>query len=293
MMDLRYHVVSLIAVFIALAAGVIMGTALTTPERQKSAVATLQAQFEALRSRDAEIKAENQALQQRLAVWSEAGRELRVAAIRNRLSGLQIGIAVCGADQLPAYWGELRATLTLAGATVGPVIFLPDDLRPLDPAARARLAPAGESQTPAPGAAKYEVVPLLLHALAQGESPARLEELTRPTGIRIQGATVDPVRRFLVLVAPPDAVRLGRAAAMDLPEFALAGAAAPGTRLVFGEEETAQASLVGRFAARGLTTVDNVDTMLGQVAAVLALDGASGVFGTKPGASHPLPPITP
>jgi hypothetical protein len=291
MMDLRYHVVSLIAVFLALAAGVVMGAALNSPERQKTAVATLQAQFEALRERDAEIKADNQALRQRLDVWSEAGRELRVAAVRNRLAGLRIGIAVCGADQLPAYWGELKATLTLAGAVVGPIIYLPDDLRPLDPATRARWALAGE---PAGGVApKYEAVTFMLRALLEGENPARLDELTHGTGIRIEAATPDPVRRVLVLVAPPDGVRLGRAAAMDLPEFALASAAGTGVRLVVCEEEAAQASLVGRFAARGLTTVDNVDTMLGQVAAVLALDGASGVFGTKPGASRPLPAIVP
>src|SRR5205814_1389748 len=114
----------------------------------------------------------------------------------------------------------------------------------------------------------------------------RIDELARATGIRLEGSYSEPVRKILVLSAPPGPDRAARAGARNLPEFALIAAAEPcGVRVVFGEEETADVSLAGYFAARGATTVDNIDTLLGQTAAIVALDGANGTFGVKPGAT--------
>jgi hypothetical protein len=295
MMDLRYHIVSLVAVFLALAAGVVMGTALAGSKKmQEGAFASLERQFLGLREQDTELKAENQRLQQRLMIWHQAGRELRGPALRNRLAGHRVGIIICGRQTMPEYWPELRATLNLSGAQVGPVILLPDAPRPVEAALRQRFSTLWSSASGPTLNDKYEAIPWLLKVLADGGNGQILEELGRASGIRFQGSLSDPVRRFLVLSAQPSPDRAQKAMAADLPEFALMEAAtAARARLVFCEEEAASISLVSQLAAQGSPTVDDIETMLGQMAAVLALDGANGAFGVKPGASRPLPPVTP
>lgn len=57
------------------------------------------------------------------------------------------------------------------------------------------------------------------------------------------------------------------------------------------ERTDAERSSVGFFDARGVTTVDNVDAVAGQVALVFALLGAEGSFGVKDSASRMLPEL--
>lgn len=296
MMDLRYHVVSLIGVFLALAAGLAIGAALTGSDEQASRFANLQKQYTGLREQDDRVNAENRALKQQLEVWNRVGRELRIAAIRDRLAGQRVGAIVCGAKELPAYWADLRSTLEVAGAQEAPTLFVPDDLKPLEPALRERLAATWGSSGETADAPRDTFYWLLRGMGAMGTGQ-RVQDLAGMAGVRADGATNEPVRRWLVLIAPPTSERAARAPRGTLPEFALADAARSlrdlNIRLVFGEEQSAEHSLVGQLAPRGVPTVDNIDTVVGQTAAVLALTAGGGAYGVKPGASAPLPPVTP
>lgn len=293
MMDLRYHIVSLVAVFLALSAGIVMGTAITGADRQDQVVAGLRRQFDELTRKDDELKIENARLGQQLATWQKVGAEMRGPVLRNQLQGQRIALMVCGAEVEPAYWPELRATLEQAGGTVGPTAFLPDEPMTLAPDLRQRFSTLWDAGQAGPGAVrKFEAVQWLARAMQLGGYGRRVEQLAQEAGIKTEGSFSEPVSRVLVLLAPPDAERARRAARGDVPEAALADACAAITlRLVAGEEGAAPQSLVGYLARRGVTTVDNVDTDIGQVAVVLALAGADGSFGTKPGSSSPVPHI--
>lgn len=293
MMDLRYHLVSLIAVFLALAAGVVMGAALTGSEKQEQQVRQIQDQFESLRQQDQQIADENRALRQRLELWGKVGRELRVAALRNALARQPVGIIVCGASAMPDYWTDLRATLATSGALEGPVVFVPDDLNPVQGELRRRLVSLwGEPSAAGRIEPAYEALFWLLRGLATPAQAGTVQELARWTGVRLQGDTSLPARRFLVLVAPPDEDRAQRAAGGDLPEFALADAArAAGARMVIAEEEGAERPIVAKIASRGVPTVDNIETVIGQTAAVLAMNAAPGAYGVKSGSAGPLPRV--
>jgi hypothetical protein len=294
MMDLRYHIVSLVAVFLALSAGIVMGTAITGVDRQDRVVRSLKDQFEALARKDSELKAENAQLGQRLATWRQVGAELRAPALRGQLAGQRVAVVVCGATALPDYWPPLRATLDLAGAAVGPTAFLPDEPERLTPMLRQRFTTLWDPGVTSPGPIKkYEALGWFVRAIHLGGYGQRVEQLARGAGIRIDGPFSDPVTRLLVLLAPPDPDRARRAAGGDVPEVALAeAAAANGLRLVAGEEGEAANSLVEYLARRGAATVDNIDTDIGQLAAVLALAGADGAFGVKPGATAPIPALS-
>lgn len=293
MMDLRYHVVSMVGVFLALSAGFVMGVAMSRAENQATVVDSLRRQFQALTEKDNGVMAENQRLHQQLSTWERVGRDLRAPVLRRRLDGDRVAVAVCGAASLPSYWPELRTALAESGALTGPTVYLPDDPTTLDATQRLKFSQLWDvGRGPGP-VTRYESVRWLVKAMSQGGFGPRIEELAAATGIRTEGAFVEPVRRVLVLVAPPSPERAQRVALGDAPETALVDAATlNGVRAVVGEETNAPVSIVAAFKNRA-PTVDDVDTLTGQIAAILALAYADGAFGVKPGATSPLPPIAP
>ncbi len=294
MMDLRYHVVTLVAIFLALAAGFVLGASVTPWERQVEAIAGLKSQMDLLREQDSNIKEENRRLQQLVATWERSGRDLEALLLRGRLAGQRVGILICGANVPPAYWPQLRAALGASGATTGPTAYLPDDPKTLDDADQSRFATLWEQGARPAVTGKYQPVVWLLRALHEGGYSQRIQELGAASGIRVEGLAPDPVRRFLVLVAPPDDVRVQRAAHRDVPEAAAAHSAeALGIRLVLAEGGDTLPSQVGNLARRSVAAVDNADSALGEIAIVLALAGADGRFGVKPSATAALPPIAP
>ena len=89
MMDLRYHLASLMSIFLALAVGIVVGISLGSSERQAATIRLLQQDVAAIRSEDSRLKEVNNDLQRRLARHEEAvQQDLLPVAIRGRLAGL-------------------------------------------------------------------------------------------------------------------------------------------------------------------------------------------------------------
>jgi hypothetical protein len=154
---------------------------------------------------------------------------------------------------------------------------------------------------------------LLARALQEGR-PALLDELrARMPSVEVIGDLHAPIHRWLLLCPndQPDYAR--HAAAGGGIEVAVArGAQHSGALLVAAEPEAGPdseggavpaavgsprsheaASLLPALAGLGAATVDDVDSTAGQIAAVLALAGARGSFGSGPSATRLLPAIEP
>jgi len=292
MVDLRYLALTLIGVFLALAVGLILGSTLGTPDRRDRVYEGLQGQFEQLRTQNQQVQDENDRVRKQLRGRDQAIRELLPVAVHNRLPGSTVGVVICGPLDVRPFWGDLESALRSAGGRIGPVLRVPDRLRELDAASRARLGP----RSPAPAADRqpepYEAAGWCVEALARGSERERLQELTRRTGIELRGDTTLPIRRLLLLGAAPEE-RTSALAAGEIPEFQVVEAARQeGVRVVAAEPEAGAASVVDALRRRNnIPTVDDVDTPAGQLSVVLALAGADGHFGTKAGAAAAIPAL--
>jgi hypothetical protein len=80
-------------------------------------------------------------------------------------------------------------------------------------------------------------------------------------------------------------------AAAALEDGLVAGVRSLGVPVVGVEQRTADPSDVPFFVDRGISTVDSIDRVSGQVATVYALCGASGDFGVKETADALLPDL--
>lgn len=293
MIDLRYLVVSLTGVFLALAVGMLIGSALGGPDKRDAAYEALRGQFDELRSDNQRVHDENDQVRRRLSAREQAIQDLLPVAAHNRLDGSTIGVIICGSGGERSYWSDLESAVRSAGGQIGAVIRIPDQLQAIPDAERVRFAALWQPDSHT-GNDPFEPAGWLVHGLCRSGTNSRIDDLVRATGMDLRARSAAQVRRLLVLTSVKDDQRASLVDSGQIPELAVVDAArAEGIRVVAAEPEVVQQSVVESLRRRGIPTVDNVDTALGQLSAVLALSGdADGQFGSKPGATRALPPLS-
>jgi hypothetical protein len=306
MMDLRYHLASLMSVFLALAVGIVVGVSLGSSERQAATIQSLQRDVAAIRAEDRRLQEVKAELQHRLLAYEEAEQELLPLAVRGRLAGNRVALLLTG-DAATALEVPVVETLRLAGAEVEITVLLPRDDPP----------PAGTDRATAGSESAMAVTTTLFRALISGQ-PALLESIRgRSPDLQVKGELRGPVRRLLLLCPNDKPEYARRAAAGDGVEATIGRLAREADALlVAGEPEESHGgvinaivggtgpvpdpdpsrghespSLLPTLADLGASTVDHVNTAAGQMAMVLALAGMRGRFGTGPGATRALPPL--
>ncbi len=306
MISLRYHAVSIAAVFLALAVGVVLGAS-GVSDRVLTAVA---AQRDDLGGRVAQLSVERDALAAQQRAADEFAARVGPAAVRGLLEGRTVAVVDAGAD--PADREAVRGLVEQAGATVSGQLTLTDAVG--DPAGAdqlreltSQLLPAG-AQLPAASDTGSLVGGLLGGVLlsrdggpvvARDAADAVLAGLTA-AGFVAPGASPAPADLALVLTGgaldgtdAPDAAAVYARLAAQLDRSGdgavLAGRA--GSATAVGAVGVARADPQ---VAADLSTVDDLESGSGRVAAVLALheqvDGRAGRYGTGDGATDGAAP---
>jgi hypothetical protein len=278
----RYHATSLIAVFLALAIGILIGAefggdALTSTREdlESSLVGNLE---------DAREQAEQ--LSGELGNANEFGERVYPALTRDRLEGRRIGLIALGG--LPSeVTGAVEEGLAPTGADlvgVG-VVREPVDVSGLtEDLSKTRFF-------------DLESNPDQLTALGKGLGRQLVVGGTLPEVVRSHffsrssgsfGA-LDGV--IVVRSQPQDMGPVQRAKANQFESALMAGISGTRTAGVGVETIGAEPSSVSFFGANDLSSVDDIDLTAGQLAMVLALLGAEGSFGVKGSADRLLPEL--
>src|SRR5438270_2361468 len=123
MLNLRYHVISLVAVFLALGIGVIMGVTVIN----RGIVDQLQKRLDGVEASDRKTRRENDRLSTQLRTWDRFVDQARPDLLAGQLRGVPVLlVGVDGIDRKPV--ADLRSQLTDAGATVEGTLWLTDKL---------------------------------------------------------------------------------------------------------------------------------------------------------------------
>ena len=288
MFDLRYHVASLAAVFLALVLGIFVGVGLSG----KGFVSD--AERENLEASIDSLRAERDAALARAETAGRAGdalddyaRTAYPALVAGRLEGKTVGVVFVGSvDQGVA--GAVRRTVRDAGGRVALVRAL---RVPLDPMA-VDAALLAEPET---------------RHLAGPDNRERLgRELARELVATGPNPVFDRLARVLVeeqsgsATIPLDAVVVARSAApqqgetQNLLAGLYSGLAAAPVPSVGVESAGTRVSAIPVFRRRGLATVAGVDTAAGQLAVAFLLAGARpGSYGLDETATDGILPDPP
>jgi hypothetical protein len=278
----RYHATSLIAVFLALAIGILIGAefggdALTSTRRNLEA--SLVNNLQDARSKTDELNGE-------LGRSNEFADRVYPVLTRDRLEGKRIAIIALGGlpsddtDAVEEALGPTGAKLVGVGVVREPVDLsgLADDL------AKTRFADVKRN-------------PDSLSALGVGVGRQLVRGGTLPEVVRGQlfsrasgsfGA-LDGV--IVIRNQPQDLGPVQRTTAGTLESGLMSGITATRTPAVGVETSTADPSSISFFQGNDLSSVDDLELTAGQVALVFSMLGAEGSFGVKGSADRLLPDL--
>jgi len=304
MVNLRYHVVSLIAVFLALTVGIVMGSTVV----DRVTVDALNQRVNSVSKSVSNAEAENGRLGNQLRTVQDFAAQARDQIVRGRLKGVPlVVVAVSGVDRKRV--DELRQALVSSQATMAGSLWLTakmrldndNDVRALATAltvgvdrpevlrrqalAKVAEALAGSADgTPNPTLAALVAAGFVTYEAPPGQAAATVAAL--PQGLRVvmvSGAGADVGDDQVALPLVQD---LSQAPARLV--VAESGQDSSGGRGVFVglvRKDDAVASRV--------SSVDNLESPMGQAAVVLALEDLAGSrtghYGVGPGAQRLLP----
>jgi hypothetical protein len=305
----RFHLISLVAVFLALGMGVLTGTTVIN----RGIVTQLENRTEDLSGQLDGIREEVRDLQALRDLWAAFGEEAREPLLTGRLSGSRVlVIAQDGTDDgsIDGLLAALRSAATTPDDVLGP-IFLTGRMALRSDGDRADLAEIlGAEASEDPDALRSQTASLLADRLALGTGGNQILEELLGAGFLIDegrhleetdlGALGGPGQVVVAMAGGPAGSAMNPEGFLVplVEELARAEATVAAGEPVDGEEEEpAFVSLIrsdGDLASR-IATQDNLDQMPGQIGMVVAIeelvDGVAGHYGVKDGATRAFPEL--
>lgn len=307
MINFRFHLVSLTAIFLALGIGIAVGATVV----DRATVDALQSRLDGVEHRVDTTDRENDRLQRDLGRWTSFAKQGGDVALSGRLEGVPVLVlGVRGIDRAPM--NELRQALGAAGARLGGTVWLTSKFKLQKPEDVAQLAQIVGIVSRNVASVRRNAVTRIAAELAAEKPSGLLVGLRDAAFVDFEGPAGAPVdlaavpvagTRFVVVsgtgaevpnedLAVPLTSQLGRLArARVVAAEAGRESAKPGTpaqRALFVGPLRSDDGLAGL-----LSTVDNLEDFRGRFAAVYAVrdlaDAKVGHFGVGPGATSLVP----
>jgi hypothetical protein len=278
----RYHAVSLVAVFIALAIGILIGAEFggdTLSNTRRNLEESLVGNLQDARDRSEQLGGE-------LNRSNEFAERVYPVLVRDQLDGRRIGLLAIGelpggiSDAVEEALGPTGARLVGVGVVREPV-----DVRGLaGDLSKTRFADIAEN----PDTQSAFGVGIGRQVIRGG---TLVEKVRGHLFSRASGnfGALDGV--IVVRIQPEEMGPKRTAVAGQLESGLMSGIVATKTAAVGVETSDSDNSSISFFQSNDLSSVDDIDLVAGRLATVFALLGAEGSFGVKSGADRLLPDL--
>lgn len=284
MFDYRYHALSLAAVLIALALGVLLGVAIgdsnLVSSAKSGAVRSLQSDLDSANSRIATLEDEQRA-------GATVQNDFYELAVNNQLFARKIGLVFLGSSSQHVD-SLVRSAVTEAGGELSNVITV---IQPLNfvalsqHAAGTQYTALAEDPQPAGLAKKFGV--RIGDQIVKG---GKLISHVQSTLLSSFDGQFGELQGLVVMRQPPEGSSSeAQQATGEFEAGLIAGADAAGATTVGVEMSSTEPSQIPWYKGQKLASVDDLDKLSGQAALALALAGAHGSWGMKSTADGPLP----
>lgn len=309
MISFRFHIVSLTAIFLALAIGIAIGAGVVDART----VEFLKDRLDNVEERADRTNTENDRLSGDVSQWQRFGEEGAAALVRGKLQAPVIVVAVQGIDREPV--DALRQMLVAAGARLQGTVWFTNKLKLANPGDVQSLQGILGVTTVRPEALRRNVATRLAEGWIPGGAPTILPALRDagfvdfepPSGAPVDLTTVPPEGTYTLMTSSPDAELPNNEVA--IPFTTALAQRAPGIVLVSEPGRNASGDTPARRAvflrplredeavADRISTVDNLEDVRGRIAVVLALaglaEGKTGHYGIGRGAQRLVPEVGP
>lgn len=277
MLDIKYHVISMVAVFLALGIGILLGTTIV----ERGLIAEQKVQIRSLRATFDEIKAKNTELDKELDAYRRYADESKAYLLPGRLDGKSFAVitgmkpdddALAGLnDAVASAGGAIPATITMAGSGAYNDPEVIDSLNTL-------FGMQGDEN-----ALRERVYAEIVNQLSTASNLEVLNTLQGLGVLQVRGILSAPVSGAVLLGGIEEE-------AMNKTDVPLVEAFVSSAFPLVGAGGAQTPDFVlAAYKKNGISTVDHVNTAPGQVAVAMVLQGTGGNFGSGKTAGRLLP----
>lgn len=262
MFDLRYHITSLIAVFLALGVGILVGIIMVDDQalvnEQKHLIDRLENDFHTLREQNNTVRLEIAEYKETLELWERFSQTALLPMIQGRLADRRLALVQTNRQGFPE---GLVENLEAAGAEIVYSVNIAET-----PALSLRGGPDKRSTV------SEEIMKMVDRFLAMGETEYNVK-------------AIDAV----ILIGGADSQQAFFADELDVP--LIARFRELGLTVAAAEVSGTPYSYIPYYRKHADIIIDHINTVPGQVALIWALAGVPGYYGTGTDALGLLPEL--
>ncbi|HHW62166.1 MAG TPA: copper transporter [Syntrophomonadaceae bacterium] len=290
MVDLKYHIVSIIGIFLALGIGILIGSTLVSDDlmvgQQRKMIDALEEKFTSLREREADLIAENERKDQIIKNYENFSQAMLPVVVENRLQGQRIAMVVTGGMDVPA--GMLN-TLAKSGANLTSQTIVLSSINMQDAALRNKIIEFYQLKPDASSdVLRQRVAQSVAMLICNQGDPSTTQFLQQNKLVKFSGDYNQPVDHIVIMGG---AESLG-ATFMDSFDAPLIDVLLQEEKVLSGVEVSyASVSFMEAYQKFNITTIDNIDLSPGQISLVLSMGGEPGNYGIKDTASKFMPSL--
>jgi len=288
--DFKYHVASLIAVFLALAVGIFIGTSLgydsnvgeVILKQQKQLTQGIEKRLDELKQKNDQLEALNEELEVTNKVLKQYQEETLPALVKDKLTGKKVAIIVTG------YYGlneDVKNVLKTSGAEITSITeIIPEELTNPADIDYIKSQLNWETKNNQEFYTKF-ALEVGKNLLTPGDGSTLLT-LAKTDTLKISGKYGIPLDGVLIIgggLADSDLVNY-----LDLPLIKFLKTVPV---VIGGEYSNVEKSYIKDYQKERITTVDDLDLPSGQLSLVYGLLGVKGDYGIKNTAKRLVPPI--
>ncbi|NLB89358.1 MAG: copper transporter [Syntrophomonadaceae bacterium] len=291
MIDIRYHIASIVAVFLALGLGVLIGSTIVGDDllvnQQKKLLDRLEEQFTLFREREEQLVLENNYKDQIISNYENYSQALLPPLVKDKLADEVLAIVVTGNTDIPS---GLVNSISIAGAQVASKTIVLSNLNLADNEINHKLIDyynLEPSETNPDLLRQYIAGSVAAVLLDQGDQGI-IEFLQENDLINFTGNFSTPITG-VIIVGGTNSLETHFAKSFDqsLIEHLLDN----GIRVFGVEGSQVEYSYMTDYQQNNITTIDNIDLSPGQISLVFAIEGEPGNYGVKPTAHKFMPSL--
>lgn len=290
MIDLKYHITSIVAVFLALGLGILIGSSIVGDnllvDQQKKIIDRLEEQFYVLRDRDKKLEADNEYKDTIIKNYENYSQTVLPLLVANRLQGYKVAVIVTGDSEVPA--GMASALSTAGAEVVSKTVVLANMY--LDSAeVRESLIEFYDLEEDTSRDTLRHYVAVSVAAAIRGQADSSvISFLEQNNLVKFSGDNSSPVNGVILLGG---ANNLNSYLAESFDQGLIAYFNNEGINVFGVEQSQVGHSYIPAYQQNNISTVDNIDLSPGQISLVLAMEGEAGNYGIKATAQKFMPSL--
>ncbi len=284
--NIKYYVLTVVSIFLALAIGIYIGFMFNAQDillsQKEDIVTKLEERFDYIEKENKATKEEIDKVTKENNMLREFNKAIYGDVIKDKLVGMKIAIIETSDDYI--YEG-ISQTLESAGADVTSITTIKNSFdSDLDLLKIAYEKASGISNV------DNNITKLAIDSIAQeiitGQNDKVIETFKSEGLIDATGGYNTNID-YLVIAGGRKDKDDTRFDAIDKRIISISKKA--NISVIGIEKEDVEYSYIDKYKANRISSVDNVDTIMGKVALVLAIDGRPGNYGVKPSAESLVP----